>query len=118
MLMKHSLIRIVKKGTYYVNIGDNCTNLSILIDGNMIKKDQNGKESYVRKATFIDSPEFITRKHKIGQVFTISFYAETDCRLIIWPREMLESDLTDRLHTVLMSALGIDVSHKFIMYSL
>jgi len=118
VLMKHALVRQVKSGTYYVNIGDNATNLSILIDGRLVKTDQNKKRSFVQKVTFIDSPEFLTRENKIGNVFTVSFYCETDCKIIMWARELIESDLTPQLHTALMSALGIDVAHKFIKYSL
>ena len=120
ILMTNSLIRIVKKNTYYINLGDSCSNLSILLFGEMIKTDQNGKQTLVKVNSFIDSPEFIMRKYKVGQVFTISFYAKTECKIVIWPREMLEITLKKNkdLYNKLLAALGIDVSNKFIAYSL
>ena len=120
ILMTNSLLRVVKKNTYYINLGDACSNLSILLSGEMIKTDQNKKETLVKVNSFIDSPEFIMRKYKVGQVFTISFFAKTECKIIIWPREMLETTIkkNKELYNKLLAALGIDVSNKFIAYSL
>jgi len=60
------------------------------------------------------------RKYKVGQVFTISFYAKTECKIVIWPREMLEITLKKNkdIYHKLLASLGIDVSNKFIAYSL
>ena len=54
------------------------------------------------------------RKKYYGQKFNISFYAETDCQILLWPREMI-NDLLNKdkqLNSVLLAALGIDVSYK------
>ena len=113
-LMKNSLIRMIRKGRHYVNIEDSCDNLTILISGKMKKTDKKNKVSLVKEVTFIDSPEFIMRKKSYGQKFNISFYAETDCQILLWPREMINELLSkDRqLNSVLLAALGIDVSYK------
>lgn len=113
-LMKNSLIRMIRKGRHYVNIEDSCDNLTILISGKMKKTDKKNKVSLVKEITFIDSPEFIMRKKSYGQKFNISFYAETDCQILLWPREMI-NDLLNKdkqLNSVLLAALGIDVSYK------
>ena len=44
--------------------------------------DKKSKVSYVKETTFVDSPEFIMRKHSVGQTFNISFYAETECKIL------------------------------------
>ncbi len=114
LLMTNSLIRTIKKDRYYVNIEDSCNNLTILISGKMRKKDKKDKISYVKEMTFIDSPEFIMQNKVLGQKFNISFYAETDCKILMWPREMLNELLKDNknLNSLLLAALGIDVSYK------
>ena len=113
-LMKNSLIRMIRKGRYYVNIEDSCDNLNILISGKMKKTDKKNKVSLVKEVTFIDSPEFIMRKKSYGQKFNISFYAETDCQILLWPREMIIELLSKdkQLNSILLAALGIDVSYK------
>ena len=113
-LMKNSLIRMIRKGRYYVNIEDSCDNLTILISGKMKKTDKKNKVSLVKEVTFIDSPEFIMRKKSYGQKFNISFYAETDCQILLWPREMIIELLSKdkQLNSILLAALGIDVSYK------
>ena len=113
-LMKNSLIRMIRKGRHYVNIEDSCDNLTILISGKMKKTDKKNKVSLVKEVTFIDSPEFIMRKKSYGQKFNISFYAETDCQILLWPREMINELLSKdkQLNSVLLAALGIDVSYK------
>ena len=113
-LMKNSLLRIIRKGRYYVNIEDSCDNLTILISGKMKKTDKKGKVSFVKEVSFIDSPEFIMQKQAFGQKFNISFYAETDCQILLWPREMINELLNKdkQLSGILLAALGIDVSYK------
>ena len=114
LLMKNSLIRTIKKNRYYVNVEDTCDNLTILISGKLRKKDKKNKTSYVKEVTFVDSPEFIMQKKIMGQIFNISFYAESDCKILIWPREMINNFLKDNkdLNSILLAALGIDVSYK------
>ena len=114
LLMKNSLIRTIKKNRYYVNVEDTCDNLTILISGKLRKKDKKNKTSYVKEVTFVDSPEFIMQKKVMGQIFNISFYAESDCKILIWPREMINNFLKDNkdLNSILVAALGIDVSYK------
>jgi len=113
-LMKNSLIRTIRKGRYYVNIEDSCDNLTILISGKMRKTDKKNKVSWVKEVTFIDSPEFIMQKKSYGQKFNISFYAETECQILLWPREMINELLSKEkeLKSILLAALGIDVSYK------
>ena len=114
LLMTNSLIRIIKKDGYYVNIEDTCDNLTILISGKLRKTDKRNKISYVKEVTFVDSPEFIMQKKIMGQIFNISFYAETECKILIWPREMINKFLKENkdLNSLLLAALGIDVSYK------
>lgn len=113
-LMKNSLIRTIRKGRYYVNIEDSCDNLTILISGKMRKTDKKNKVSWVKEVTFIDLPEFIMQKKSYGQKFNISFYAETECQILLWPREMINELLSKEkeLKSILLAALGIDVSYK------
>ena len=113
-LMKNSLIRTIRKGRYYVNIEDSCDNLTILISGKMRKTDTKNKVSWVKEVTFIDSPEFIMQNKSYGQKFNISFYAETECKILLWPREMINELLAKEkdMKSVLLAALGIDVSYK------
>jgi hypothetical protein len=116
-LMETSLVRTINPDRYYIKIGDSCNNLSILISGRMRKTDSKDKTSYVKKLAFIDSPEFILQRSSKGQRFNISFYAETDCKILIWPREMLNEVLkTDKdLKKMLLSVLGIDTAGKILL---
>jgi hypothetical protein len=116
-LIMNSLIRIINQDRYYVKNGDMCNNLTILISGKMRKTDKQNKVSYVKECSFIDSPEFIMRKYRAGQVFNISFYAETECKIIIWSRETINQilDKNKELNSLLLASLGIDVSHKVLI---
>ncbi len=42
------------------------------------------------------------------------FYAETECQILLWPREMINELLSKEkeLKSILLAALGIDVSYK------
>ena len=73
-----------------------------------------GKVSFVNGGEFIDSPEWIMQTEASGQRFNISFTAETECRLLVWPREMLNDLLLlhPELEGPLLASLGIDVSKK------
>ena len=119
-LLDKSLTRVLNERRYYAKIGDTCNNLTILISGKMRKEDKYKKISYVKECSFIDSPEFIMRKHRNGQTFNITFYAETVCHIIVWPREivntLLESDI--ELNSLLLASLGIDVSQKVFLLDL
>ncbi len=116
-LITKSLVRTINKDRYYAKNGDMCNNLTILVYGKMRKIDQTNKISYVKVCSFIDSPEFIMRKYRAGQIFNISFYAETECKIIIWPREMITILLkkSKDLNSLLLASLGIDVSYKVLM---
>jgi len=113
-LIDKSLVREIKKKRYYVKIGDACNNLTILISGKMKKCDKHKKISYVKQCSFIDSPEFIMRNQNKGQSFNVTFYAETDCNIIIWPREIINVLLKEdnELNSLLLASLGIDVADK------
>ena len=119
-LIEKSLIREIKKDRYYVKIGDTCNNLTILISGKMTKCDKYSKTSYVEQCSFIDSPEFIMRDRNKGQTFNVTFYAETDCNIIIWPREIINILLKkdNELNSLLLASLGIDVSDKVFLLDL
>ena len=119
-LMYHSLIRTIRQSRHYININDTCNNLSILVSGKMIKTDKLNKKSYVKETSFIDSPEFIMQHSAVGQIFNISFYAETECNVIIWPREILNEQLDNnkKLKNQLLSVLGLDVSYKVFLLDL
>ena len=114
LLLNKSLVRCIKQDRFYINVGDSCDNLTILISGKMKKTDKKGKISYVQECTFIDSPEFIMQKNIIGQQFNISFYAETECNVLMWPRETINIllDKNKEINSLLLGALGIDVSKK------
>ena len=114
VLMQNSLIRVINQDRYYAKEGDECNNLTILISGIMKKIDTKNKVSYVKVCSFIDSPEFVMRHNIRGQRFNVSFYAETECKILIWPREMI-TDLLDSnidIERSLRSILGIDVANK------
>ena len=113
-LMSHSLIRIIRKDRYYININDTCNNLTILVSGTMLKSDKTNKKSQVKELSFIDSPEFIMQKQMVGQIFNVSFFAETECVILIWSREMINELLEKdkKLKEQLLSVLGLDVAYK------
>ena len=113
-LASPSLIRVVNKGRNYIKVGDPCENLTLLLSGRIKKIDTTGKVSFVNSGQFIDSPEWIMRTEAQGQRFNISFDAETECRLLVWPREMLNDLLGGHpdLERSLLGCLGIDVSRK------
>jgi hypothetical protein len=113
-LTEGSLIRTVNSGRFYANINDSCSNLTILIGGKLEKTDKAGKSTLVEECTFVDSPEFIMRESEVGQLFNISFFAKTDCRIMIWPREVMNKLLerNSDLNGPLLASLGIDVSKK------
>tara|TARA_B100000378_G_C18029430_1_gene407019 strand:+ start:33 stop:1085 length:1053 start_codon:yes stop_codon:yes gene_type:complete len=119
-LIEKSLVREIKKERYYAKFGDTCNNLTILISGKMKKFDKQNKTSYVKQCSFIDSPEFIMRSHNRGETFNVSFYAETDCNIIIWPREIINIVLKEdnELNSLLLASLGIDVSDKVFLLDL
>jgi len=113
-LMTHSLIRVIRNERYYINMNDTCNNLTILVSGKMMKSDKTNKKSHVKELSFIDSPEFIMQKQMVGQIFNVSFFAETECVILIWPREMINELLekNKKLKSKLLSVLGLDVSYK------
>jgi hypothetical protein len=55
-----------------------------------------------------------------GQTFNVTFYAETDCNIIIWPREIINILLNEdnELNSLLLASLGIDVSDKVFLLDL
>lgn len=113
-LASTALIRVVNPGRDYIKVGDSCENLTLLLSGTIKKIDTMGKVSFVNGGEFVDSPEWIMQTEASGRRFNISFNAETECRLLLWPREMLNDLLLvhPELEGPLLASLGIDVSKK------
>jgi len=113
-LCTNSLIRVINPNRYYIKENESCNNLTILISGRMMKIDKKDTKTIVSELAYIDSPEFIMREENSGKTFNVSFYAETRCKILIWPRELVNTFLKQRqdLNILLLTTLGIDVAKK------
>jgi hypothetical protein len=119
-LSKRSLLRELDTGRFYSQIGDKCGNLSILIIGRM-KVDKGIKDDlFIEENEFIDSSQWMLRKHRSGKRFTYSIQANVPCIYITWPREILNDILNnnEELKQPLMGALGLDVSNKVLLHEI
>ena len=138
ILTKNSVLRDISSGRYYATVGDRCSNLSILISGNMrvlkSKKDADNNiiidtlslyeelrssTISINEGEFIDSSQWMLRNSTVkrGSRFTYSIVAQTDCKYMTWSREILCELLSKNkeIEQPLMGALGLDVSHKVLM---
>lgn len=121
-LTKNSLLRDLQKGVNYCQERDKCSSLSILIFGKIkIYNDEKIKGIYIEENEFMDSAEWILRSQstKRGRRFKYSMKAETNCKYMMWPREILIETLNiePELDQKLQGALGIDVSNKIFSHS-
>lgn len=134
ILSKNTFIRELRKDRYYAQRGDTCNNLSVIISGRIIivRKDkedsimsknseniiyQTTEEQYIMPNEFIDSPEWIMRKTK--NKFSVSMLVDKNCKILIWPYEILNVILKKNPHLEpsLTGVLGIDVSNKIFKIS-
>ena len=120
---KNSLLRDLKKDSFYCKTGDRCVSLSILIFGKLqIFTNNENSNIYIDQDEFIDSAEWILLQSgykKRGKRFNYSIIAREDCKYLTWPREMLSEILVENetLEQKLTAILGIDVSNKMFSHS-
>jgi len=96
-LVKIGSIRHIKKDSFYAQIGDCCTNLSVMVSGHLtVSIPIASGEMVINKHLtneFIDSPEFIV--NNTSGIFTVNIKAIEDSTYITWQKETLLSLLTE-----------------------
>ena len=139
-LTKNSLLRDLDNNRFYAKTGDRCSSLSILVYGRMrvyksneiLDEDEpvdlydnvsSQNEVYINEDEFIDSSQWMlrnnTKNKNKGKRFTYSIKAQTNCKYLTWPREILHDLLEKNSHLEqpLLGALGLDVSNKVLLQS-
>ena len=87
-----------RKGFKFECQGDKCGNLSILVFGKMKIYKGHNEDSFIEENEFIDSSQWMLRKHRNGKRFTYSIQSHEPCIYMTWPREILTDILNNNHH--------------------